>query len=469
MSFNKITKIEGLSELRKLEDLTLHCNEVEVLEGMDALSELKCFSIGKNKLENLDDIAKYLRKFKKLRMLSLAGSPCHSRIQPQIYEAKVLAHLSKLKYLDYRLVDAKAVGTAKAEHREHLVQVEELDKKEDERLRAAKMLEQEEADLESCNCAGVTQLFEELLADGTEAKQIASFRESGVYDDTGRLKEASTKYRDMFEEKVREFVSRMQDHKKGKEEEYNDFRETLVFAKEDVDQECKNLIKTFEKAKKLVLPRHDGHPTDEEIKRTEEDATGVEKLRGLLKVLKEELLEKETDQQEAYEAVISEFETNYITLQEETTETIGECFKKLQDCEKSYRDELESAFEEMRLKHQSAAGTDTAPPPGGEDRNSDWEQDLTTKRTQLESILENKEELDKLVEDSHQARQQKLYSKEERLGDNEKNNCLSLIENEKEREHQRNRGRVCEIHMYVNDRKRGNKTTTKHPPTGTAT
>ena len=451
LSFNKITKIEGLTELRSLEDLTLHCNDVEVLENMDTLTELKCFSIGKNRLDNLDDIAKYLRRFKKLRMLSLAGSPCHTRMQPQIYEAKVLAHLSNLKYLDYRLVDAKSVANAKAEHREHLVQVEELDKKEEERHRAEKQRVQEEQDLVACNCAGMATLFDELVAEGTEAKQIASFRESGVYDDSGRLKDALTRYRDAFDEKVREFVVRMQEHKRTKDEEDADFGETLTSAKNEIDDECKRLIKQFEKRKKLVMPRHNGHPTEDELKRTEENPKAVEDLRQHLKTLKEHLLERETNQQEAYEAVISEFETNYVALQEETIETIGECFKKLQDIEKMYRDDLEGAFEEMRQKQQTSGEPGGGGGGGGDhDRDGEWEQEMNSKLTQLESILENKEELDKLVEDSHQARQQKLYSNEERLGEREKVSCSSLIDFEKEKEHGRNRARVCEIHMYCN-------------------
>eukprot|EP01060_Flectonema_neradi_P005128 TRINITY_DN133_c5_g1_i3.p1 TRINITY_DN133_c5_g1~~TRINITY_DN133_c5_g1_i3.p1 ORF type:complete len:450 (+),score=135.58 TRINITY_DN133_c5_g1_i3:472-1821(+) len=417
---------------------------------MDSLKQLKCFSIGKNKLENLDDIAKYLRKFKNLRMLSLAGNPCHTKIQLQIYEAKVLAHLSKLKYLDYRLVDAKAVQNAKAEHREHLVQVEEQDKKEEERQREEYHAAREQTDSASYNCTGMKGLINELLNEGTEAKQIQAFRESGVYDDSGRLKESLNKYREAFEERVHEFIGKMQEHKKLKEEEYRDFSDTLAAAKEEVDDESKALIKEFESQKKLVMPRHDGHPTEAEIKRTEEDPSGVEALRDKLKTLKEALLEKETDQQEAYEAVISEFETNYTGLQEETIETIGECFKKLQECEKEYRDDLEAIFEDIRVKHQLQGSDINQGGNNQTDRDGEWEQDLNTKRTQLESILENKEELDKLVEDSHQTRQQKLYAKEEKLGDNEKNNCLQIIELEKEKEHQRNRARVCEIYMYCN-------------------
>ncbi|KAJ9443616.1 Dynein regulatory complex subunit 3 [Diplonema papillatum] len=445
LSFNKITKIGGLGELRKLEDLTLHCNDIEVLEGMDHLLNLKCFSIGKNSLDNLDDIAKYLRKFKNLRMLSLAGNPCHTKMQLQIYEAKVLAHLSKLKYLDYRLVDAKAVANAKAEHREHLVQVEEQDKKEEEKQRLDHQLEQEETDYKSWNCSGMQTLFEELVTDGTEAKQIAGFRESGLYEDGEKLNDALKAYRDKFEERRRDFVTRMQEHKKVKDDEYFDFSETLSIAKQECDDECKALIKAFEKKKKRVLPRSEAQAGEEG--RPADDDGAVQELAAALQSLKEALLEKETDQQEAYEAVISDFETNFMALQEETIETISDSFKKLQDCEKEYRDELEAIFEEIRTRHQAQAGEQQAS-VNASDRAGDWEQELNAKKTQLDSILENKEELDKLIDESHQARQQKLYALEEKRTDTEKSNCTAIVEQEKENEHQRNRARVCEIFMY---------------------
>lgn len=46
LSFNQISKIEGLSTLQKLTDLSLLDNEIAELEGLDALSGLQCLSLG---------------------------------------------------------------------------------------------------------------------------------------------------------------------------------------------------------------------------------------------------------------------------------------------------------------------------------------------------------------------------------------------------------------------------------------
>ena len=48
LSFNKLTKIEGLDTLTKLVDLSLFNNEIEVMEGLDALTALNVFSIGED-------------------------------------------------------------------------------------------------------------------------------------------------------------------------------------------------------------------------------------------------------------------------------------------------------------------------------------------------------------------------------------------------------------------------------------
>jgi Leucine-rich repeat (LRR) protein len=46
LSFNQITKIEGLDTLVKLTDLSLFDNQISELEGLDALTALHCLSLG---------------------------------------------------------------------------------------------------------------------------------------------------------------------------------------------------------------------------------------------------------------------------------------------------------------------------------------------------------------------------------------------------------------------------------------
>ena len=46
LSFNQITKIEGLAGLTKLQDLSLFSNGISVIEGLDTMADLNVLSIG---------------------------------------------------------------------------------------------------------------------------------------------------------------------------------------------------------------------------------------------------------------------------------------------------------------------------------------------------------------------------------------------------------------------------------------
>lgn len=46
LSFNAITKVEGLESLDKLQDLSLYCNAIEVVEGLDRHTGLEALSLG---------------------------------------------------------------------------------------------------------------------------------------------------------------------------------------------------------------------------------------------------------------------------------------------------------------------------------------------------------------------------------------------------------------------------------------
>lgn len=74
LSFNNIPKIEGLERLTKLQDLSLYNNRIESIDGLDTLTGLEVLSLGNNNIKDLTQIM-YLRRFKKLRLVNLAGNP----------------------------------------------------------------------------------------------------------------------------------------------------------------------------------------------------------------------------------------------------------------------------------------------------------------------------------------------------------------------------------------------------------
>ena len=56
LSFNNIEVIEGLDALTQLEDLTLYNNRIQRIENMDSLSKLHVFSIGNNDIKDLENV-----------------------------------------------------------------------------------------------------------------------------------------------------------------------------------------------------------------------------------------------------------------------------------------------------------------------------------------------------------------------------------------------------------------------------
>lgn len=106
MSFNNIEVIEGLSSLVNLKDLSLAYNHIKALENMDGLP-LQVLSIGHNLIDRLDQLS-YLRTFPQLKAVTLAGNPVASDSN---YQPFLLAHLPALVYFDYRLVSNEAVSS----------------------------------------------------------------------------------------------------------------------------------------------------------------------------------------------------------------------------------------------------------------------------------------------------------------------------------------------------------------------
>lgn len=100
LSFNKIGRIENLDKLVNLEILSFFDNRIMVLENMDTLTNLTIFSIGRNFIEDKENII-YLRRFKELKSVNLAGNPCAEHEDFRTYVAVMLPHVS---YYEYKMI-----------------------------------------------------------------------------------------------------------------------------------------------------------------------------------------------------------------------------------------------------------------------------------------------------------------------------------------------------------------------------
>eukprot|EP00906_Rhabdomonas_costata_P033356 RCo047007 len=435
LSFNQITKIEGLTTLTQLTDLTLYSNGITQLENMDTLVNLNCFSIGKNNLNELDNVSRYLRKFRKLRMLTLSGNPL---CKHPSYESKILAHIRNLKYLDYRLVDKAKVEKAVQDQREQLMELEAEDAKKDEEDAERKQAEDTEKTLAAANLSGMNNLFDEMMRDDPEAKHMQAFIQ---YE--SRIRDELEKYRTKFAEVVEDFRTKMMDHRTRKDAEIVEFNDVMAKAKKSTEDRCKGLLRAFEKKKKRVVAAATAAGKADSAEEAATEADWAD-LQADLEKLQEELMELETDQVEAFEDVIKTFEQIYTDLTDQTIETITQSFTKMREEEKVYFDEIHNIFlalVESRHTAEQAQGAAAA-------ANSDlFVGDDGHK--QVLAMLDNKEDVMKMLNESHEFHEQRMYAKEEFLASNEKKMLEELCKKHVEEERARNRTRVSEINTYV--------------------
>jgi hypothetical protein len=168
LSFNKIQRIEGLDTLLQLEDLSLFNNEVSTIEGLNACRKLQCLSLGNNKIATLDNIFG-LRDFPRLEMVNLTGNPMCNESE---YKYTVLAFLPSIKYHDYSLVDATEVEQAKEQYQDELIDLQEKEALEEERLARERTALKEEGELKAANLLIAKTLSADIFAADTEMVKL---------------------------------------------------------------------------------------------------------------------------------------------------------------------------------------------------------------------------------------------------------------------------------------------------------
>lgn len=103
----------------------------------------------------------YLRRFRNLKLLNLAGNPISKNPE---YKNYVLSHTLALKFLDCRLVDQASVQAAKEQYQDEMLELQEREEGEagEEAARLEKV--RRERELAAANLAGIEGLFDTLLA-----------------------------------------------------------------------------------------------------------------------------------------------------------------------------------------------------------------------------------------------------------------------------------------------------------------
>uniref|UniRef100_A0A7S1QTM1 Dynein regulatory complex subunit 3 n=1 Tax=Neobodo designis TaxID=312471 RepID=A0A7S1QTM1_NEODS len=437
LSFNRITAISGLEGLTELEDLSLHANKISVVEGLDANTKLTCLSLGRNCIDGLDDVAKYLHRFKDLRMLTLAGNKIEQQAH---YRQRLLGYVRRLRFLDSRAVFEAEVAKAKDDLKEHLLPVDEADRKEEEAANAARVASEEAADYEEANCPDERRIHSDIMSLEPDGRNVGALLDVDTVRE--RVKDVLDPHQERFTAKAKDLADRMKEIRKLKRSDIDDYNRTLSRAKAAADLAGMEAIRNFEKKLNKVIPLGIRARPDEKY-----DERDVEQLRRALQELRSTLLEMEADQQDAYEALNKAFEDAMEKHKAEAVETLSSNFEELRGLEKSMFQDLSRKFDawhdEKQRQQQDMAEGYGAAPQEGHTRDKD---------KQAMALMDNREEFTKVLLEWHELHTKKLDEREELHKRREEEGFKALQEKNKQAEHERNRWRVCEVAEYVKRR-----------------
>ena len=91
-----------------------------MLEGLDNLEQLNVLSVGLNEIADLEGSVKYLHKLRNnLEVLKIKDNAFRETSEKE-YKSRIIAYLSKLKYLDYELIEIKEREKAEGEYKTEL-------------------------------------------------------------------------------------------------------------------------------------------------------------------------------------------------------------------------------------------------------------------------------------------------------------------------------------------------------------
>ncbi|XP_069917811.1 dynein regulatory complex subunit 3-like isoform X3 [Oryctolagus cuniculus] len=417
LSFNNIEVIEGLDSLVNLEDLSLFNNRISRIDSLDALGKLQVLSLGNNQIDNIMNLV-YLRRFKCLRTLSLAGNPI---AQAEDYKMFIYAYLPDLVYLDFRrigdhmkeLAEAKhQYSTDELKHREHLAQA---------RLEAEQA---QRAELEAHKAAFVDRLNDSFLFDSMYAEDVEGNKLSYL-PGVGELLET---YKDKFVTicvNIFEYGLKQQEKRKI---ELDTFTECIQEAIQENQEQGKLKIAQFEEKHSLSLSNireASELPTAERIAECDQDIT---ELFNALMTLEMQLAEQ-------LEETISMFERNIVDL-------VGLFIENVQSLMAQCRD-LENHHHEKLLEISINTLEKMVKGEPDEDLPDD-----------VRALFVDKDTIVNAVGASHDIHLLKIDNREDELVTRINSWCTQLVDKIHRDEITRNRKRVREINQYIDHAQR---------------
>ncbi|DBB11623.1 hypothetical protein WJX82_004054 [Trebouxia sp. C0006] len=410
LSFNSITKLEGLSKLKKLTDLSLFSNKLERIENIETLEDLVVLSLGRNSISAFDNVM-YLRQFKKLRLVNLAGNPI--AVLPD-YRSYVLSHIKDLTYLDYRRVNAPDVASAIEQHQDEMIELGEK-----EAIEAV-------ADKEAAETAAHVVLMKEANLEGIETlleDMVKADAEWGKLGQVPGLVDGWTDVKDKAGIATEEFKALMLEQHEKKKSEYQEWWAVVEHALAQKDTAAKQVVLVFQKTKKHVFRSIED--------RQEEEADKSEELLADLRIkrsaLAESLSKLEVESREILLELLAEFDRRYSDLAEADRSHYTTYFATVRDLDSRFYEACNTTAL-LSLEKYGQEGSDLEALP-----------------EEARTLLQDKDTLLNAVQASHDAHGTVLDGIEDRLTSHEIKSAASLVAEKAAWTEQRHRRRVAEI------------------------
>ncbi|XP_067937680.1 dynein regulatory complex subunit 3-like [Watersipora subatra] len=325
LSFNNIDMIEGLDKLTNLRDLTLYNNRIATIENMDTLTQLHVLSLGNNDLDKLENLL-YLRRFKRLRTLNLAGNPFCDSTDPD-YKSYVVAFLPHLEYLDYRLIDE---DTKEAAEKKFDVAIEEL--LHDERVTDRKQEEVEEHALQlQLHTAAFVErmdgpdLFDSLYSEDVEGQKLNTMPS---------VDELMAEYGKKFTEICRGIFDTGLSKHEERATEVNEFWNSINEAKTENKKEAMDFITQFLEHKKQLFVELQGDQDPQVIE------TKVAAYNTKVTEVWDKLMGLELQLVDQLEEAVKEFERNLSDMVGAFIEKVQGYFSQCRDLENQHHERI---------------------------------------------------------------------------------------------------------------------------------
>mmetsp|Transcript_19123 Transcript_19123/g.32856 ORF Transcript_19123/g.32856 Transcript_19123/m.32856 type:complete len:526 (+) Transcript_19123:171-1748(+) len=410
LSFNQICKIEGLLKLVKLVDLSLFNNKITEIENLDDLNDLNVLSLGNNQLKKLDNVM-YLRRFKNLRLVNLAGNPF---CKDQDYRSYVLSHIKDLTYLDYRRVNVVDVHTAKEQHQDEMIELVEKEEQAAIDDKAAAERSVHNALMREANLDGVETLIDDMVKEDPEWSRFSHV--PGLTDPWNDV-------RDKFNVATEDFKTTLLEHHTKKKVEQAEWQSVVDNFLAEKDTAAKMHVTDYEKLKKKVIRQVQVNQADAEF------LVLAPKVR--LMHLKDELLDIEQEMVEVLGELVQEFDRNYSEISEVNKTHYNAYFTHVRDLQNNFFGMLSSTAMTMYDKYN-------------QENN-----DIESLPEDARALLQDKDTLVNALQASHDAHTVKIDTLEDRLISTELRAANNLAAKNAMWGARRNRDRISEIVNYI--------------------